>query len=243
MPHLSFLRGGCNRRSLRTACLVLLGVTLTSTLAWAHAVTGKDAAYIETVRGAAIGPFLYLGAKHMVTGYDHMLFLVGVVFFLRRFRDIIQYVTLFTVGHSVTLLLGVFAGIRVNPFLIDAIIGLSVAYMAFVNMGGFKQLFGFEPDNRLSVLVFGLFHGFGLATKVQEFNLVPEGLVTNILSFNVGIELGQFAGLSLVLLALTIWRMRASFMHYALAANTALMTGGFLLVGYQLSGYFLAPAV
>jgi len=238
----SFSWGGGRRRSLLTACLALLGVTLFSALAYAHGVTGKDAAYIETVRGAAIGPFLYLGSKHMLTGYDHMLFLVGVVFFLRRFRDIIQYVTLFTLGHSLTLLLGVFAGIRVNPYIIDAIIGLSVAYMGFVNMGGFRQLLGFEPNNKLSVLVFGLFHGFGLATKVQEFHLVPEGLVTNILSFNVGIELGQFAGLSLVLLALTIWRMRASFMRHALAANTVLMAGGFLLVGYQLSGYFLAQA-
>lgn len=241
MKSLSFWRGsGGVRRPIFTTGLALLGVVLFSCMAYAHGVTGKDAAYIETVTGAAIGPFLYLGAKHMLTGYDHMLFLVGVVFFLRRFGDIIQYVTLFTVGHSVTLLLGVFVGIRVNPFLIDAIIGLSVAYMAFVNMGGFRQVFGFEPNNRLAVLVFGLFHGFGLATKVQEFNLVPEGLVTNILSFNVGIELGQFAGLALVLLGLTIWRKRVSFMRHAFAANTVLMAGGFLLAGFQLSGYFLA---
>ncbi len=225
---------------IKTAMLAALGVVLFSTLAYAHGVTGKDAAYIETVRGAAIGPFLYLGAKHMVTGYDHMLFLVGVVFFLRNFSDIIKYVTLFTVGHSITLLLGVFAGIRVNPFLIDAIIGLSVAYIAFVNMGGFRHVFGFEPNNKLSVLVFGLFHGFGLATKVQEFNLVPEGLIANILSFNIGIELGQFAGLAFVLLALTMWRMQPSFMRHAFAANTLLMASGFLLAGLQLSGYFLA---
>jgi hypothetical protein len=176
----------------------------------------------------------------MVTGYDHLLFLVGVVFFLRRLRDIVKYVTLFTIGHSTTLLLGVFAGIRVNPFLIDAVIGFSVAVMAFSNLGGFKTLFGFEPDMRHLVLVFGLFHGFGLATKVQEFNLAKDGLVTNILSFNVGIELGQIIGLSLVLLALTAWQRSAGFSRYALVANTILMAGGFLLVGFQMSGYFLA---
>jgi len=235
------VRGAVRAGYLGTA-LLLLGVVLFSAAALAHAVAGKDAAFIASVRGPEIGPFLYLGAKHMLTGYDHLLFLVGVVFFLRRLRDIIQYVTLFTVGHSLTLLLGVFAGIQVNPFLIDAVIGLSVAYMAFGNMDGFKRVVGFEPNMRLTVLIFGLFHGFGLATKVQEFNLSPNGLVTNILSFNVGIEVGQVLGLSLVLLALTIWRARESFVRHAFVANTVLMTCGFLLAGYQFSGYLLDPA-
>ncbi|MBC8038161.1 MAG: HupE/UreJ family protein [Rhizobiales bacterium] len=233
---------GTGRSGYLGATLLLLGVVLFSVAAQAHAVAGKDAAFIESVRGPEIGPFLYLGAKHMLTGYDHMLFLVGVVFFLRRLMDIVKYVTLFTIGHSTTLLLGVFAGIRVDPFLIDAVIGFSVAVMAFCNLGGFKTLFGFEPDMRILVLVFGLFHGFGLATKVQEFNLAKDGLVTNILSFNVGIEMGQIIGLSLVLLALTVWRTSAGFARHALVANTLLMIGGFLLVGYQMSGYVLAPA-
>lgn len=230
------------RRWLSLSAVGLLGAILFSASADAHAVAGRDAAFIESVRGPEIIPFLYLGAKHMLTGYDHLLFLVGVVFFLRRLKDIIQYVTLFTIGHSLTLLLGVFGGIRVNPFLIDAIIGLSVAYMAFGNMEGFKKIVGFEPNMRLTVLVFGLFHGLGLATKVQEFNLVKNGMVTNILSFNVGIELGQVLGLSIVLLVLTIWRTSGSFKRYAFTANTVLMTCGFMLAGYQLSGFFLAPA-
>ena len=221
---------------MAAACLLL------ASAAQAHNVTGHDAAFIESVRGPAPGPFLYLGAKHMVTGYDHLMFLVGVVFFLRRLREIVKYVTLFTIGHSTTLLLGVFAGVRVNPFLIDAVIGFSVAVMAFTNLSGFKTLIGFSPDMRILVLVFGLFHGFGLATKVQEFNLARDGLVTNILSFNVGIELGQIVGLSFVLLALTAWRRSTAFPRHALVANTVLMTGGFLLVGYQMSGYLLAAA-
>lgn len=228
-------------RAVIAGSLLVVGVVLAGA-AQAHNVTGHDAAFIQSVRGPAVGPFLYLGAKHMVTGYDHLLFLVGVVFFLRRLRDIVKYVTLFTIGHSTTLLLGVFAGIRVDPFLIDAVIGFSVAVMAFCNLGGFKTLFGFEPDMRILVLVFGLFHGFGLATKVQEFNLAKDGLVTNILSFNVGIEMGQIIGLSLVLLALTAWRRSEGFARHALVANTLLMTGGFLLTGYQMSGYFLATA-
>src|SRR6266568_3854111 len=126
--------------------LVSIALVLLPDCAYAHGVGGKDALFLQNVRGVALGPFLYLGAKHMVTGYDHLLFLVGVVFFLRRLKDVVQYVTLFTLGHSLTLLIGVLGGVRVNPYLIDAVIGLSVAYMAFGNMNGFRALFGFQPN-------------------------------------------------------------------------------------------------
>src|SRR5713226_6624334 len=157
----------------------------------AHGVSGKDAVFLQGLQGRAIGPLMYLGAKHMVTGYDHLLFLVGVIFFLYRLKDVVQYVSLFTLGHSVTLLLGVLGGVRANSYLIDAIIGFSVVYKAFENMDGFRRFFGFEPTTRIAVLVFGFFHGFGLATKLQDFALAPNGLVANIISFNVGVEIGQ----------------------------------------------------
>src|SRR5204862_4556776 len=159
--------------------------------ALAHNVSKRDATFVQSNTGSAIGPFLYLGAKHMVTGYDHLLFLVGVIFFLYRLKDIVQYVSLFTIGHSLTLLGGVLGGIHANSYLIDAIIGFSVVYKAFDNMDGFKRFLGFQPSTRLAVLIFGLFHGFGLATKLQEFTLAQNGLVTNIVSFNVGVEIGQ----------------------------------------------------
>jgi hypothetical protein len=205
----------------------------------AHGVSGKDAVFLEGLRGRAIGPLLYLGAKHMVTGYDHLLFLVGVIFFLYRLRDVVQYVSLFTIGHSVTLLAGVLGGIRANPYLIDAIIGFSVVYKAFENMDGFRRFFGFQPDTRAAVLIFGLFHGFGLATKLQEFSLAPQGLVANIVSFNVGVEIGQGLALTAILIGLTYWRTRAGFLRHAFATNACVMACGFLLVGYQLSGYYL----
>jgi HupE / UreJ protein len=174
-----------------------------------------------------------------VTGYDHLLFLVGVIFFLYRLKDVVAYVSLFTLGHSVTLLGGVLGGIRANPYIIDAIIGFSVVYKAFENIDGFKSFFGVRPSTRAAVLVFGLFHGFGLATKLQEFALPSNGLVANIVSFNVGVELGQAVALAAVLLALTYWRSRPGFLSHAYVTNAILMTCGFLLVGYQLSGYFL----
>ena len=205
----------------------------------AHGVSGKDAVYLQSIQGAAIGPLMYLGAKHMVTGYDHLAFLVGVIFFLYRLRDVVQYVSLFTIGHSVTLLAGVLGGIRANPHIIDAIIGFSVVYKAFDNMEGFKRFLGFEPDTRAAVLVFGLFHGFGLATKLQEFALSPNGLVANIVSFNVGVEIGQGVALTGVLIALAYWRRHGGFLRHALVTNTALMACGLLLVGYQVSDYFL----
>jgi hypothetical protein len=223
------------------AAAAVAGVVMFASVTEAHGVSGKDAVFLEGLRGRAIGPLLYLGAKHMVTGYDHLLFLVGVIFFLYRLRDVVQYVSLFTIGHSITLLAGVLGGIRANPYLIDAIIGFSVVYKAFENMDGFRRFFGFQPDTRAAVLVFGLFHGFGLATKLQEFTLAPEGLVANIVSFNVGVEIGQGLALTAILIGLTYWRTSAGFLRHAFATNAGVMACGFLLVGYQLSGYVLTP--
>src|SRR5262245_55462665 len=220
--------------------IALLVVVLVPEIS-AHGVSGKDALFLQSIRGAAVGPLMYLGAKHMVTGYDHLAFLVGVVFFLYRMKDVVQYVSLFTIGHSVTLLVGVVGGVRSNPYIIDAVIGLSVVYKAFDNIDGFTDFFGFQPNTRAAVLVFGLFHGFGLATKLQDFALSPNGLVTNIVSFNVGVEIGQVIALTAILIALTWWRTRSGFFHHALAFNGVVMACGFLLVGYQLSGYFLGP--
>lgn len=208
--------------------------------ALAHGVSTRDAAFVQTINGPAVGPFLYLGAKHMVTGYDHLLFLVGVIFFLYRLKDVLLYVSLFTIGHSVTLLAGVLGGIRADPYLIDAVIGFSVVYKAFENMDGFRRFLGVQPDTRAAVLIFGLFHGFGLATKLQEFELSPNGLVANIVSFNVGVEIGQGLALTGILIALTWWRSRRGFLDHAFATNAIVMACGFLLVGYQLSGYFLS---
>jgi hypothetical protein len=229
---------------VRKSLLLILGLTVMvglflPALVDAHNVSKRDAAFVQSNTGSAIGPFLYLGAKHMVTGYDHLLFLVGVIFFLYRLKDVVQYVSLFTIGHSLTLLVGVLGGVHANPFVIDAIIALSVVYKAFDNMDGFKRFFGFQPNTRLAVLVFGLFHGFGLATKLQEFALAQDGLVSNIVSFNVGVEIGQVVALTGVLIALSYWRTRSGFIRHAFMTNTLLMMGGFILLGYQLTGYMV----
>ena len=216
---------------------VLLAVVLLPHVADAHNVSKRDATFVQSIDGPAIGAFLYLGAKHMVTGYDHLLFLIGVIFFLYRLQDVVRYVSLFTIGHSVTLLAGVLGNIHANAYIIDAIIGLSVVYKAFENMDGFERFFGGRPDTRIAVMVFGLFHGFGLATKLQEFTVSTNGLITNIVSFNVGVEIGQVIALTIVLLALGYWRTRPGFTRHAFAANTVLMTGGFILMGYQIAGY------
>ena len=216
-----------------------LAVALLAQPLAAHGVAQDDAAFFLSNSGPAMGPFLYLGAKHMFTGYDHLLFLVGVIFFLYRLRDVVLYVSRFTVGHSITLLAGVMWGVRANPFLVDAIIGLSVVYKAFDNMDGFRRFLGFQPNTRLAVLGFGLFHGFGLATTLQEYTLSDDGLLTNMLSFNVGVELGQMLALTGVLIALGYWRTRDGFLRHAHVANTLLMAGGFTLMGYQIVGYFV----
>lgn len=234
-----------NVRLKRTAtafCLLLLFAALGGD-ALAHGVAEGDKAFIRANPGINLIAYCYLGAKHMVTGYDHLLFLFGVIFFLYRARDIWTYVTLFAVGHSTTLLAGVLLGVHANPFLVDAVIGLSVVYKALDNLGGYPTLFGWQPNQKAAVLVFGLFHGFGLATKLQDLVASPEGLVPNLISFNVGVELGQVIALSFILIVMTLWRRTASFNRSALLANGALMCAGLVLTGYQLAGYFTEVAL
>ena len=205
---------------------------------FAHGVPTGDQGYIQEISGVNIIPFMYLGAKHMVTGYDHLLFLVGVIFFLYRLKDIGIYVSLFAVGHSSTLLLGVFADIHINSFLIDSIIGLSVVYKALDNLGAFQKWFGVQPNTKISTFIFGLFHGFGLAAKIIEFELDTNGLFTNLIAFNIGVEVGQLLALSAILILMSSWRKRSSFLIHAYSTNVILMILGFMLTGYQLFGFF-----
>lgn len=223
--------------SLRSLALLLPGLLLAGAAA-AHGVADDDKTFIEGAAGMQLLPYLYLGAKHMVTGYDHLLFLFGVIFFLYRLKEVGLYVTLFALGHSSTLLYGVLSGTHVNPYLVDAIIGLSVVYKALDNLGAFKTLFGVQPNTKAAVLIFGFFHGFGLATKLQDFALAKDGLVPNMLAFNIGVEIGQLLALAGILIVMGFWRRSSMFMRQAFAANALLMTAGFVLTGYQFAGYF-----
>lgn len=211
----------------------LLGAT-----AYAHGVAEGDKGYIQEITGVHIVPFMYLGAKHMFTGYDHILFLLGVIFFLYKLKDIGLYVSLFALGHSTTMLLGVYFGASISGYLIDAIIGLSVAYKALDNLGAFQRWFGVQPNTKAATLVFGLFHGFGLATKVQEYEVSKDGLFANLIAFNVGVEIGQLLALAAILIVMGYWRRTGSFLRHAYTANVAILTAGFVLIGYQLTGYF-----
>ncbi|MCA9284652.1 MAG: HupE/UreJ family protein [Phycisphaerales bacterium] len=220
--------------------LQLVAIPALAGTALAHGVAQGDKGYIQEVSGAMPVAFAYLGAKHMITGYDHLAFLLGVIFFLYRLKDVSIYVSLFAIGHCSTMLLGVFLGWNVNAYLIDAIIGLSVVYKALDNLGAFRRWFGVQPNTKVATAVFGLFHGLGLATKILDYDLAADGLLVNLLSFSVGVEIGQILGLSLMLIVLGYWRRSASFERHAYAANVALMTVGFVLLGYQLTGYFVA---
>ncbi len=205
----------------------------------AHGVAEGDADFIQRISGVAFLPYLYLGAKHMFTGYDHLLFLAGVIFFLYKMKDVALYVSLFAVGHSVTLLLGVLGGIRADAYVVDAIIGLSVVYKAFENMGGFERM-GIRIDTRHAVFLFGLAHGFGLSTKLQDLTISSDGLVPNMIAFNIGVELGQLAALTIMLLVFQFWRQSPSFLKGAFTTNFVIMTAGFMLFGYQMTGFFVS---
>ena len=226
------------KRPALQAIAALLLLLFAAGVAAAHGVAEGDKGYIEQTSGPQIGAFLYLGAKHMVTGYDHLLFLFGVIFFLYRLKHVAAYVTLFAIGHSTTLLAGVLMGTNVSSYLVDAIIGLSVVYKALDNMGAYRRWFGVQPNTKAAVLIFGFFHGFGLATKLQQFDLSANGLLTNLVAFNVGVEIGQMLALSAILIAMGYWRRTAGFARHAFTANAVLMSAGFVLFGYQLAGYF-----
>lgn len=208
--------------------------------ALAHGVTEGDKGYIQESIGVLPMPFIYLGAKHMMTGYDHLLFLFGVIFFLYRIKDVSVYVTLFAVGHIITLLSGVLMEISISAYIIDAIIGFSVVYKALDNMGAFQRWFGVQPNTKAATFIFGLFHGFGLATKILDYELPADGLLQNLIFFNVGVEIGQILALAVILIAISYWRRSGSFIRHAYTANAFMMMLGFLLMGYQITGYFIS---
>lgn len=220
--------------------LVAGALLLMAGAASAHAVAEGDKGYIQEISGINLIPFVYLGAKHMVTGYDHLLFLFGVIFFLYRLKHIGIYVSLFAVGHSTTMLLGVYYGWNVSSYLIDAIIGRSVVYKALDNLGAFQRWLGFQPNAKLATLIFGFFHGLGLATKILEYDIAKDGLVPNLLAFNVGVEIGQLMALAVILIAMSYWRKTSGFLRHAYTVNVLMMTAGWIFVGYQLTGYFVS---
>ena len=240
------LNGGCvglrhvSQRHILYPLLAFLSLWLLTVSAAAHAVAEGDKGYIQEISGVNILPFIYLGAKHMVTGYDHILFLFGVIFFLYKLKDIGLYVTLFALGHSTTMLLGVYFNIGINSYIIDAIIGLSVVYKALDNMGAYQRWFGFQPNTKAATLIFGFCHGFGLSSKIIDYDIASDGLVPNLLAFNVGVEIGQLLALSAILIVMGYWRRTESFWKHAYSANTVMMTLGFVLIGYQLTGYFVS---
>lgn len=231
---------GLDRRAALVLTLILTTLALTTSQALAHNVTEGGAGYIQEIWGVNIIPFMYLGGKHMVTGYDHILFLLGVVFFLYRAKDVSIYVSLFTIGHSTTMLLGVWFGWGVNAYIVDAIIGLSEVYKSLDNLGAFQRWLGFQPNTKAATLIFGFFHGTGLATKILDYQIAPDGLLANLLAFNVGVELGQLAALAVILIVMSYWRKTPRFFQQAHTANVITMALGFILMGYQIVGYFAA---
>ena len=236
-------RGPFPRLSRRVTALILSVLVLYASSvaqALAHDVTPGDAGYIQEIWGVHVISFIYLGAKHMVTGYDHILFLLGVVFFLYRMKDVAIYVSIFAVGHSVTMLAGVWWGWGINAYIIDAIIGLSVVYKALDNLGAYRKWFGIQPNTKAATLIFGLFHGTGLASKIIEYDISEDGLLWNLLAFNVGVEVGQILALFVILIVMGYWRRSERFMSQAVVANVIMVGLGIWLTVFQINGFLAA---
>lgn len=233
------------RQALATKPVSIVLVALLFFLAFsseaiAHAVAEGDKGYIQEITGVNLIAFMYLGAKHMVTGYDHILFLFGVIFFLYKMKDIAIYVSLFAVGHSITMLAGVYFNFGINAYIIDAIIGFSIVYKALDNVGAFQRWLGIQPNTKVATLVFGFCHGFGLSSKILDYDVSSDGLLPNLIAFNVGVEVGQLLALTAILIIMGFWRRTNSFLRHAFIANIVMMTAGFMLIGYHLTGYFVS---
>ncbi len=217
---------------------LIVAFLLTASVAYAHGISEADKAAM--LNGGNL-QYIWLGATHMLSGYDHLLFLFGVIFFLTNTKDIVKFVTIFTIGHSITLIFATFLGIKANYYLIDAVIALSVIYKAFDNNQGFQNYFGMKksPNILMMVLLFGLIHGFGLSTRLQQLPLGDQGsdMLLRIISFNVGVELGQILALIGMLIVLTFLRKLDAYTRYSKIANHFLMFLGLLLLLMQLHGY------
>lgn len=214
---------------------ILLLLLFPITLA-AHGVSDSDQ---EILRNGGLLSYILVGAKHMVTGYDHLLFLAGVIFYLNGFRDIVRFITAFTIGHSITLISATYLGIKADEHLIDAVIALSVLYKGFENLGGFEKILKVKSPNLLMmVFIFGLIHGFGLSTRLQSFDLGTGQFLAKIISFNIGVELGQIAALIPIVFIITQWKGKKSYDAFYKAANTYLIIAGIGLFIFQMYGYF-----
>lgn len=212
-------------------CILLLFPVL----AMAHGVSAGDQ---EILNNGGLLSYIYVGAKHMVTGYDHLLFLAGVIFYLQGFKDIVRFITVFTIGHSITLIGATYLGIQANEHLIDAVIALSVLYKGFENLGGFEKYFKSKSPNLLfMVFIFGLIHGFGLSTRLQSFDVGTSQFLAKIVSFNIGVELGQILALIPIVFIITKWQNKKSYAAFYKAANLYLVIAGIGLFIYQIYGY------
>ena len=229
---------GCYRGIIQLLVFLALGALVASV--YGHNVSKEDIAALSVLSGVQVIHYMWLGAKHMVTGYDHLLFLLGVIYYIKKFNDVFVLVSLFALGHSVTLILGVTLSWAVSPYLVDAIIGFSVLYKGFDNLGAIDTFFNERPDERLVVTVFGLFHGLGLATKLQTLVVRDDGLIANLLAFNLGVELGQVVALFCALLILTLMPVFRNHRQTAIVVNAMLVMLGCMLMFYQLRMYYLA---
>jgi hydrogenase/urease accessory protein HupE len=213
---------------------LFLSLVFMTSFAYAH---GMSEAEKQSILQGGHLQYLKIGTTHMLTGYDHLLFLLGIVFFLNTLKDVVRYITAFTIGHSITLITATLMGVTVNYFLIDAVIALSVCFVGYENLGGFKKLFEKKPNMIWAVFIFGLIHGLGLSTRLQQLPLGDEGIVWRILSFNLGVELGQIAALCVIVALLFKWRRAQSFQKFSNVSNNALIYAGVLLFLFQMHGY------
>jgi hydrogenase/urease accessory protein HupE len=215
--------------------LFVILLTLLASQAFGHGMSEAEKQII--IEGGNLR-YIWIGATHMLSGYDHLAFIFGIIFFLTKFKDIVKYITAFTVGHSITLIYATFNAIAINYFLVDAVIALSVCYIAFHNLDGFKKYLNVKAPNMLAMIFsLGLIHGLGLSTRLQQLPLSQDDLLMNIISFNLGIEIGQISALAVMLFIIAFFRKKEAFPVFSKSANSFLILAGGYLFIMQMHGY------
>jgi hydrogenase/urease accessory protein HupE len=156
-------------------------------------------------RANSFADFLVMGVKHIWTGYDHLLFLFGLLIVTRNFSSSVKIITCFTIAHSITLAVATLSLVTISSRLVEPLIAASIVYVGIENL-----LRGDDPKGRwLLTFAFGLIHGFGFASVLRELGVGANGsgITVPLVSFNLGVEVGQIAIASLVLPV--IWKLRA----------------------------------
>ncbi len=170
----------------------------------------------------SIGQFILLGIEHILTGYDHMAFLLALIVIGLSIKEVLKIITAFTVAHSITLLLAAMQVVSLNSRIVESVIAFSICFVALENL--FKKKVNYRW---LVTFGFGLIHGFGFASVLQELIVGKSNLLVSVVSFNLGVEVGQLMIFLVLLPVLYLLKSKMEFRKVTFGVSLAIFMLGF----------------